>query len=59
LGKISDGEMHRVFNMGVGWILVTAASVAAEWQQELQGRGWAARRIGWVQEGGEGVCLVD
>jgi phosphoribosylformylglycinamidine cyclo-ligase len=59
LGKISDSEMHRVFNMGIGWILVAAASVAAEWQQELQGRGWAARRIGWVQEGGEGVRLVD
>ena len=47
-GRVADEEMHRVFNCGVGMVLVTAAADAARAVALLQSHGeqaWVAGRI--------------
>jgi len=51
-------EMHRVFNMGIGWILAVASEVAEAWETELRERGERAWRIGEVSPGARGVELT-
>jgi phosphoribosylformylglycinamidine cyclo-ligase len=54
-GRIDDREMFRVFNMGVGFVVVAPARQAAE----VLGRLWRARapafRIGEIRQGSRGV----
>ncbi len=52
LGQVGDEEMHHVFNMGIGWILVVDPGVADAWAVELEGEGWGARVIGQIEAGG-------
>ena len=47
-GKISDEEMFRAFNMGVGMILVTAPDAADTALAILDGAGERAWRLGRV-----------
>lgn len=56
LGNVDAAEMYQVFNMGIGWVLVTDASVADRWVEELADE-WGARVIGEVTEGLRGVVL--
>jgi phosphoribosylformylglycinamidine cyclo-ligase len=48
LGRIAADEMDRVFNMGVGMVLVVAATAAAEIRRELADLGFEAWAIGEV-----------
>jgi len=52
--KISDGEMFRTFNMGIGLIVVVAPSAASAAKRLLKD----ARVIGTVQKGLRGVRYV-
>ncbi len=52
-GKVSDDEMLRVFNMGVGMVLIVADSEAAATARRLRGR-----IIGRVERGAHGVEFV-
>lgn len=54
-GEISTEEMFRVFNMGVGMVLVIAPESAAEILAILRNAGQKAFPMGTVQEGGAGV----
>ena len=54
-GGISDEEMFRVFNMGVGMVLVIEPESAAEVFASLRDAGQRAFPMGTVQEGGSGV----
>jgi phosphoribosylformylglycinamidine cyclo-ligase len=56
LGGVETTEMFRVFNMGVGMILVTSAEDAPEVVQRLRGGGEAAWMLGEVVSG-QGVEL--
>jgi phosphoribosylformylglycinamidine cyclo-ligase len=56
-GRIGDPEMHRVFNMGIGWVLIVDPGVAAAWTGEL-GREWGAVEIGRLVPGERGVVLA-
>ncbi len=56
-GGISTGEMYRVFNMGIGWILVADPKVAAHWTRALQPE-WGATEIGEVSPGPDRVAWV-
>ncbi len=47
-GHVSDAEMHRVFNCGIGMILVVAPEDAARAIAQLTGAGEAVHRIGTV-----------
>ncbi|MCK4305333.1 MAG: phosphoribosylformylglycinamidine cyclo-ligase [Candidatus Eisenbacteria sp.] len=57
-GKVSEDEMYRVFNMGIGWMLVVEADAAQAWQRALEDEGWGAGIIGEIEEGADGVRLV-
>ena len=54
-GRISTEEMFRVFNMGVGMVLVIDPEFAGEVFGILRDAGQRAFPIGTVQKGGEGV----
>ncbi|MCS6864710.1 MAG: phosphoribosylformylglycinamidine cyclo-ligase [Gemmataceae bacterium] len=58
LGNIATAEMFRVFNMGIGFVVVAAAAAAAEIIQQLSDDGIPAWRIGEVREGEVGVELA-
>jgi phosphoribosylformylglycinamidine cyclo-ligase len=50
-GDVSQDEMDRVFNMGVGMIAVVAPDAADGVIAELEGRGEGAWRLGTIREG--------
>jgi phosphoribosylformylglycinamidine cyclo-ligase len=54
-GGISDEEMLRVFNMGIGLVLVVAPDALAEVLAALRRSGSKGAPIGTVQAGGHGV----
>jgi phosphoribosylformylglycinamidine cyclo-ligase len=48
LGRVSDDEMHEVFNMGCGYCCVVAAADEGDALELLRGHYPSARRIGRV-----------
>ena len=48
LGEVSEEEMRRVFNLGVGFCVVVGEAEAEEALAVLSRAGWYARRIGQV-----------
>ncbi|MGH3183306.1 MAG: AIR synthase-related protein, partial [Streptosporangiaceae bacterium] len=57
LGKISDGEMRRTFNLGIGMIAVAAPSEAAAVTLRLRGAGEEPVRLGAVVRGARRVIF--
>jgi len=53
-GKVSEKEMHRVFNMGIGMAVITAPSAAARCVKAVRG----ARVIGEVTGGRREVRVI-
>ncbi|MDH7577018.1 MAG: phosphoribosylformylglycinamidine cyclo-ligase [Bacillota bacterium] len=56
-GKVPSGEMYRVFNMGIGFVLFTRASEAGAVKRALQEMGETVFFLGEVQPG-SGVTLI-
>lgn len=56
-GNVTDAEMFRTFNMGIGLILVAPAGEAGAVIAELNSRGEAAYKIGTVVEGKQDVHI--
>ncbi|HEY1067726.1 MAG TPA: phosphoribosylformylglycinamidine cyclo-ligase [Pirellulales bacterium] len=50
LGEVEDAEMERVFNMGIGFVLVVAPTFADSIIEQLDDCGVSAWRIGEVHE---------
>ena len=50
-GGVSDAEMFRVFNMGIGFVLIVAPDEAKETLARLRESGETAYRLGEVVEG--------
>jgi phosphoribosylformylglycinamidine cyclo-ligase len=51
-GKVTDEEMHRVFNLGIGMVLVVAPDRAEATLAALKRRGWPkASLVGRVERG--------
>jgi phosphoribosylformylglycinamidine cyclo-ligase len=48
-GNVAEGEMHRVFNCGIGMVVVVAAEHADTARAFLEARGEAAFRIGRIE----------
>ena len=55
LGEIDEAEMDRVFNMGVGMVLVVSPFYAESIRHQLADQGVASWPIGRVEEGQRGV----
>ncbi|MGE5484158.1 MAG: phosphoribosylformylglycinamidine cyclo-ligase [Ignavibacteriales bacterium] len=58
LGRIERPEMFRVFNMGIGMILVVPQEECDACVRFLEGRGFPARAIGEIVRGEPGVDIV-
>ena len=58
LGRVSDEEMARVFNLGLGMVLVVGAASAGDALEALGTAGLAPVIVGRVEEGEPGVELV-
>jgi phosphoribosylformylglycinamidine cyclo-ligase len=58
LGNVSDTEMYRTFNMGIGYILIMERSLAPEAITRLTQSGEVAGLIGEVHRGVQGVDIL-
>jgi phosphoribosylformylglycinamidine cyclo-ligase len=58
LGNVSETEMHRTFNMGVGMVVVCAEQDAAAIRTHVEARGEKIFQIGRVVEGTRNVEFV-
>jgi phosphoribosylformylglycinamidine cyclo-ligase len=54
-GGITDWEMYRTFNMGMGMVLVVSKSASMAILKWLQGRGVTAQVVGHVHDDGRHV----
>jgi len=59
LGDVSDAEMAKVFNMGLGMIAVVPPSEAFKAIDVLRSHGHQAREVGRITDGHGNVHLVD
>ena len=59
LGHVTDEEMARVFNLGLGMVLVVGADAEDDALRALRAAGQEAVVVGHVEEGTHGVDLVD
>lgn len=57
-GQISDAEMYRAFNMGIGMIVVCDAAVSGQVIAQLNASGEFAAEIGEIQMGTRDVQLI-
>ena len=57
IGNVSDAEMYRTFNMGVGMVIVTAAQDRTAVESHLQQQGEAVNHIGRVTKGNREVSI--
>lgn len=57
LGHVADAEMQRVFNMGVGLVIVVRPEQAEKLQASLQGIGSESFRLGEIIGGEKSVIL--
>lgn len=57
LGNIKREEMFRVFNMGVGFVLVVSQYYAESIQRTIQDEGYSCWQIGTIVEGQQKVIL--
>ena len=56
-GNIETAEMYRVFNMGVGFVVVVAENQALAAVDSLRGAGYSAQRIGTVDDNAGRVTI--
>jgi len=57
IGNVSDTEMYRTFNMGVGMVIVTSPTDAETVKSHLQQRGDSVYEIGRVVSGNREVAI--
>ena len=58
LGNVSDSEMFRTFNMGIGYILVVPREQVTFIVEELGRNGASAAMIGEISRGGHDVQII-
>jgi phosphoribosylformylglycinamidine cyclo-ligase len=54
-GNIADDEMKRIFNMGIGYIIIVSRDVSGDTISLLQKAGYSAFIIGSTEKGGKSV----
>ena len=56
LGDVENEEMDRVFNLGVGLVLVVSNYYADNIQRILRREGLESWKLGEIKAGGTGAC---
>ncbi|WP_447410103.1 phosphoribosylformylglycinamidine cyclo-ligase [Clostridium perfringens] len=54
---VQEEEMYNTFNMGIGFVLCVEENEVEEVLKELSNQGEKAFEIGYINAGGEGVCI--
>lgn len=54
---VKEEEMYNTFNMGIGFVLCVEESIVSNVLNELSNLGEKAFEIGYIEAGGEGVCI--
>ncbi|ELC8386426.1 phosphoribosylformylglycinamidine cyclo-ligase [Clostridium perfringens] len=54
---VKEEEMYNTFNMGIGFVLCVEENEVEEVLKELSKQGEKAFEIGYINAGGEGVCI--
>jgi phosphoribosylformylglycinamidine cyclo-ligase len=59
-GRVEDAEMHRVFNCGIGYVVVVAASDASDAVEAFGAQGETCWPVGTIRNRGSGEagCIV-
>ena len=57
LGPIDPQEMYRVFNMGIGYVLIVAPDFAASVKEKLEKSGQTVYEIGVITAGKKTVVI--
>jgi phosphoribosylformylglycinamidine cyclo-ligase len=57
-GRVSDGEMFRTFNMGIGYVVIVPAGLAERAAAVLTTAGETVRTLGEIVAGERGVEIV-
>ncbi len=57
LGPVDKDEMYRVFNMGIGFVLIVAPDFAASVKEKLEKTGETVYEIGQIASGDKKVVL--
>jgi len=57
-GKVSDDEMYRTFNMGIGFCVVVSPYSVDDIQSRVSSKGLKSYRIGYVEKGGGKSVIV-
>lgn len=55
IGRVGEEEMLRVFNMGIGMILIVPRESEGDWMEYIARQGERAARLGLVERGKGGV----
>jgi phosphoribosylformylglycinamidine cyclo-ligase len=55
IGNIADDEMKRIFNMGIGYIIIASKDTSGDAISLLHKAGYNAFIIGNIEKGGRGV----
>jgi phosphoribosylformylglycinamidine cyclo-ligase len=58
LGQVEDAEMLRVFNLGLGMVIIVSPDSADDALDALRVAGQNAMVVGWVEAGERGVELI-
>jgi phosphoribosylformylglycinamidine cyclo-ligase len=60
-GNVAEDEMHRVFNCGIGMVVVVAPGDARRAMQQLRASGETVYAIGTIEKGpgGEPECVIE
>ena len=60
-GGVAEDEMHRVFNCGIGMVLVVAPADAKRAMQQLRASGETVYELGAIEKGpgGEPECVIE
>jgi len=60
-GNIAEDEMHRVFNCGIGMVVVVAPGDVKRAMQQLRASGETVHAIGTIEKGpgGEPECVIE
>jgi len=60
-GGVEEAEMHRVFNCGIGMVVVVAPGDAKRAMQQLRASGETVYAIGTIEKGpaGEPACIIE
>jgi len=58
LGGVPEDDMRRTFNLGIGYIIITAEDSAGEVLEILGKTGYDSFPVGRIGKGGEGVLYV-